>query len=155
MILTLQASPGCLYTDISRRKKSQSVCQLHHLVDLQKEIDKANHLLKKAIEEDLFTKRGKYATYTATERAKIGKYAAENGNTKACGYFFRVWKRKIPESTVRRLKNEYLKELNEKMAGYDEKECVVTCLPTQPRGRPLLVGDYINFHIIQLIRNNC
>ena len=119
----------------------------------QKEIDKANHLVKKAIEKDLFTKRGKYATYTATERAKIGKYAAENGNTKACGYFFKAWKREIPESTVRRLKNEYLKELNEKrMAGYDEKECTVTCLPTQSRGRPLLVGVELDVAIQDYIR---
>ena len=28
-----------------------------------------------------------------------------------------------------------------KIAGYDEKECVVTCLSTQPRGRPLLELD--------------
>ena len=25
-----------------------------------------------------------------------------------------------------------------KMADYDAKECVVTCLPIEPRGRPLL-----------------
>ena len=47
-------------------------------------------------------------TCTATERVKIGKYS---GNTKACRYFFRVWKRKISESTAR---NKYLKELNER-----------------------------------------
>ena len=33
-----------------------------------------------------------------------------------------------------------------KIAGYDEKECVVTCLSTQPRGRPLLELD-IHVHV--------
>ena len=38
------------------------------------------------------------------------------------------------------------------MAGYDQKECVVTCLPTQPRERPLLVGVELDITIQDYIR---
>ena len=54
-------------------------------------------------------KRGKYATYTATERARIGKFAAENGMTRACKHFSQLWKKSVQEATARRLKNEYVK----------------------------------------------
>ena len=56
VILTLQASPGCVYTDTSRRKKSQECLPTLPPCESslkQKEIvDKANNLEKKAI---LFT----------------------------------------------------------------------------------------------------
>jgi len=42
------------------------------------------------------------------QRAKIGKYTAENGPTKAAKHFTAIWGIHINESTVRRLKSEYL-----------------------------------------------
>ena len=44
------------------------------------------------------SKRGKYATYTAVERARIGRYAAENGTTRASKHFSQLWKKDIPEA---------------------------------------------------------
>ena len=52
-----------------------------------------------------------YNGYSATERAKIGKYAAENGPTRASRHFSEVLEKKVPESTARRLKAEYLTAL--------------------------------------------
>lgn len=40
--------------------------------------------------------RGKYAAYADSQRAKIGKYAAENGTTLACRYFSELLKRNVP-----------------------------------------------------------
>ena len=37
--------------------------------------------------------RGKYDDYTPEQRAQIGKYAAENGPTRAAKHFSQLWKR--------------------------------------------------------------
>ena len=37
--------------------------------------------------------RGKYSSYTAEERARIGGYAAENG---AACHFSKIWDRTVP-----------------------------------------------------------
>jgi hypothetical protein len=50
--------------------------------------------------------RGKYATCTDSERARIGRYAAEKGTTQACRHFSEVFKKNVPETTVGQLKNE-------------------------------------------------
>ena len=54
------------------------------------------------------TPQGKYNSYTREERAKIGKYAAENCATRAARYFSELLDQKITESTVRRLKSAFL-----------------------------------------------
>ena len=46
--------------------------------------------------------RGSYTGYTPEERAKIGRYPAENGPARATRHFT------VPETTTRRLKYEYL-----------------------------------------------
>ena len=52
--------------------------------------------------------RGKYSSYTAEERARIGGYAAENDPTRVARHFSKIWDRTVPETTARRLKQEYL-----------------------------------------------
>ena len=52
--------------------------------------------------------RGKYNSYSPEERAAIGKYAAENGATRAAKHFSRTLGQTVNESTTRRLKGEYL-----------------------------------------------
>ena len=54
-----------------------------------------------------------YNKYTPDQRAMIGRYAAENGPTRAANHFTKILKMKIPKPTVRRLKKEYLVRLNE------------------------------------------
>ena len=64
--------------------------------------------------------------YSDELRAKIAKYAAENGNCRA------VAKYNVPESTVRNFKKEYLCKLKEMKS--------VTSLPVKKTGRPLKLG---------------
>lgn len=45
-------------------------------------------------------KRGGYGHYTDKQRAKIAKYAFENGNTYAAKHFSKLMERKINESTL-------------------------------------------------------
>ncbi len=63
----------------------------------------ANHKNKKKVEPC-----GKYNDYSSEERMQIGKYAAENGPTKAATHFSQLFERRVLESTMRRLKCEYL-----------------------------------------------
>ena len=69
-----------------------------------------NEEVKRTMEQDGTSKkgRGKYNDYTAEERAKIGKYAAENGPARAVRHFSKILNKKLPETTARRLKSEYL-----------------------------------------------
>ena len=108
----------------------------------QLEIDKTNKLVKAVLDKQdegdhtEQSKHGKYAIYTTVERARIGKYAAENGTTRACKHFSQLWKRDVPEATVRHLKNEYLKQLSQQK----HTGMLVESLSTKQKGRPLLVG---------------
>ena len=49
--------------------------------------------------------------YTAKEKAEIGKYAVENGPTQAARCFSEQLGHKVPESSARRFKSEYLQKL--------------------------------------------
>ena len=55
-------------------------------------------------------KRGTYLVYDDQLRAKIGRYAAENGNKATVEKFSAELAHAIPESTVRNMKKSYLKE---------------------------------------------
>ena len=119
----------------------------------QKDINAANALVKKTVESTKSDGRGRYVTYTALERARIGKYAAENGTTRACRYFSELFKRNVPETTVRRLKCEYVNALSEKRSnGKKGIDCEVSTLPLKPRGRPLLLGPELDVAIQDYIK---
>ena len=85
----------------------------------------------------------KYNTYTPQQRAEIGKYAAEYGNTRAAKHFSTVLDCKISESTARRLKKEYLQALAETSNG-ESRGHVVDSLPRKSQGRPLFLGREID-----------
>ena len=86
--------------------------------------------------------RGKYSDYTPEDRAKIGKYAAENGPARAVRHFSSVLGMKVPETTARRLKSEYLLKIKEvHVIGDENANPVVTSLPTKRQGRPLLLSQ--------------
>ena len=48
--------------------------------------------------------RGKYNAYTAQERARIGKYAAEHSPAKTVRHCSKLLGRPVPETTARRLR---------------------------------------------------
>ena len=118
----------------------------------QKEIQHVNKVVKRTLDEDsskTVKKKGKYNSYSPEDRARIGKYATENGPTKAAAHFSKVLDCKINESTARKFKSEYLNEIKKMVHDdvddyrYDGK-LVVSALPTKPQGRPLLLGKELD-----------
>ena len=95
-------------------------------------------------------KRGKYQHYSAEKRAKIGKYASENGNSKAINHF----KEELPtlrESTVRTFKQAYQKRLREeKKKGNTDVTVIATLSDT--RGRPSILRE-LDSKIISLLKS--
>ena len=63
-------------------------------------------ILKKSSSSDKHRK--KYNDYTPEEKARIGRYAAENGPARAVQHCSKEIGKSIPETTARRLKLEYL-----------------------------------------------
>ena len=67
----------------------------------QGDIEAAQKSISKAIDvaSDKSHQRGKYNSYTPEQRARIEKYAPENGATRAAKYFTAAWGISIYEST--------------------------------------------------------
>ena len=101
--------------------------------------------------------RGKYNDYTPEERAAIRMYAVENGPGRACKHFTKVLEKNVPESTARKLRAEYLRQLKTEVETEDAKSCSpctsINILPTKRQGRPLLVGQKLDETIQGFIRN--
>ena len=84
--------------------------------------------------------RGEYEKFSADEKARVGKRAAEHSVLATICHFSKVYQdHPLKESTVRGWKKQYNREvLKLRKAG---KEVVVRELIYQKRGRPLLLGD--------------
>lgn len=95
-------------------------------------------------------KRGTYNVYSPEIRAKIGKYAVENGVMNASRHFTSELGSPVRESTIRNLKKAYMKSR-------DKTPCRrVLELPKGDRGRPLMLGKYdelVQNHIRKLRLN--
>ena len=78
-------------------------------------------------------KRGNYNHYSPEIRAKIGKYASENGDLKDINHF----KAQIPNLTI---KKTYMKELREKKKR-ENTEAEVISIPHDTLGRPLILHE--------------
>ena len=100
--------------------------------------------------------RGKYYYCIPEERAAIGMYAAENGPGRACKHFTKVLEKNVPESSARKLRAEYLRQLKTEVETEDAKSsspCTsIKVLPTKRQGRPLLVGQKLDETIQGVIR---
>ena len=95
-----------------------------------------------AIDKEIMTtkkERDTYQKWTPTDRFKIGKYAAENGNSAAVRKFKDEFPR-LNESTVREFKKRYTAEVAN---AAKEKREVKEAIPrySSETGRPLLLGD--------------
>ena len=85
-------------------------------------------------------KRQFYAHYSGEMRAKIGTYAAENGNKKARKHFSKDFP-VLKESTIRNFKKKfYVKLAEERKAGNTQ----VICIPSEVHGRPPILMDLDN-----------
>ena len=65
-----------------------------------------NEVVEKALDET--GKRGKYNKYSPNDRAKIGKYAAKNGATRAARHYSKVMGFSINESTARHVRLQFV-----------------------------------------------
>ena len=129
--------------DTSALKQSSSLTQ--------KEKDVVSDFVSKA-EKEAQRSVG-YNEYTAEERAAIGKYTAENGPAMACRRFSKTLGKKIPESTARRLKNEYLAKVKEEICDGSSPGDPIRLLPTKKQGRPLLLGQELDEVVQEVIRD--
>lgn len=93
----------------------------------------------------------KYTTsFTPEDRARIGKYASENGNAAAVKKFKAT--HEIGESTVRLFKKKYMEEIKKRENPEDE----VTTLPTLRRGRKVMLGEELDAKVknyVLVLRN--
>ncbi|CAC5413807.1 unnamed protein product [Mytilus coruscus] len=79
-------------------------------------------------------KRGDYNNYDDETRAKIARYAVDNGVARASRKFTSDLGRKVSETTIRSMRDTYVKL--KKKVGTE-----LVTLPHSPHGNPLLLGD--------------
>ena len=93
-------------------------------------------------------KRGSYGIFSAKDKAKVAKYASENGVTASLKYFKRTQEfTDLKEPTVRGWVKVYWRELSCLGAA-------VASLPEMPenkQGRPLLLGEDLESQVKQFI----
>ena len=89
------------------------------------------------------SKRGTYERFTAEEKAKIGRRAAEHGVTASVHYFSKVFPgRSLKESSVQTWKTKYLQKITAKRRVGEE--ATVKELAHKKTGRPLLLGENLD-----------
>ena len=81
---------------------------------------------------------GTYTSYKQNVRAKIGKYALENGNERARRHFAKEFPN-LAESTIRYFKKLYQQELEKQRRKPDLQPVAV--ISAKPKGRPPLLLD--------------
>ena len=110
-------------------------------------IAESNKQIREVLQKD--KKRGEYNKLSPEEKAVIGKYASENGVSKAVRHF---QDKNVKDSSVRDWKKLYEKELKErcKLAKLGEVVEVVT-LPVKVCGRPTLLGEKLDKYLQQMI----
>ena len=90
-------------------------------------------------EQSTSRKRKVYSVFSNEQRATIGQYAAENGNTAAVKKFKGDLDNSLGESTVRLFKKQYLAELKQAMKENSPGEVSkVTKITNKPRGRTII-----------------
>ena len=87
-------------------------------------------------------KRQSYAHYSGEMKAKIGKYAAGNGNEKSRKHFSKDFP-DLKKSTIRNFKKKYYVKF--KLAETRKaRNTEVICIPSEVRGRPPILMDLDN-----------
>ena len=94
-------------------------------------------------------KRGPYHKFSPRERAVIGKYAAESGVLAAKRKFSQKLGKNISENTIRGFKVCYETELSRKRSAGEDLS--VKVLPPNKRGRPLMLGEKLDFMVQKYI----
>ena len=95
------------------------------------------------ISDGTLLKRGPYEHFDDEERAQIGRYAAVHRVAAAVRQYQKLFPtRKVKESSVRTWRNNYLRDLE--IRKEEGRKMVVKKLPCKKRGRPLLLGYYLD-----------
>ena len=81
---------------------------------------------------------GTYTSYTAEQRAKIGRYALENGNERARRHFLCQFPN-LKETTIRSFKKAYKQELEKQWKKSNPQP--VLAIPAKPKGHPPILLD--------------
>lgn len=126
--------------------------------ELRKIDESVKRVREKEEKETIAKKRkiGQHNKYSAELRASIGKYAAENGATRAAVCFSKKLEMTINESTARKFKDDYIRELSVtkdrvKLDGKTDSIAPILALPTRQQGRPLLLGKELDDKVQQFI----
>ena len=93
--------------------------------------------VSEAVTNSSGSKRNPYQKWSDKQRFQIGKYAAENGPIAATRKFT-TKQNPLNESTVRRFRNLYKRELEQASKEKREIKSALICIP---RGRPYLLGS--------------
>ena len=89
------------------------------------------------------TGKRKYTSFSAEQRASIGRYAAEHSNAATVKKFKSNFEQGLGESTVRLFKKRYLEELKRANNSVPVGDIpVVIEISVKTRGRPLLLGEF-------------
>ena len=89
------------------------------------------------------TGKQKYTSFSAEQRASIGRYAAEHSNAATVKKFKSNFEQGVGESTVRLFKKRYLEELKRAKNSVPVGDIpVVKEISVKTRGRPLLLGEF-------------
>ena len=92
-------------------------------------------------------KRGRYHDYDEETRAKISKYSALHGPTKAAEHFSKSLGVKLPRTTVQSMAASYRQKL-----ALVKDPAAITALPHLQRGRPKLLNTDIDDHVQSYVR---
>ena len=94
--------------------------------------------------------RGEYRTYTAKERAEIGKRAAVYGISSAIRYYKKINPhRPLPSSSVFDMKVQYQEALSKRKR--DQENVEITELPIK-KGHSLLLGELLDGQLQSYIK---
>ena len=116
-------------------------------------IENMNKEVRK-FDTSLTSSRGAYAKLSSEQQATIAEYAYLHGNAAAVSRFSKELGMAIKESSVRTWKVKYQKELQRKrQAG--KMDLSVKSLPSQKRGRPLLLGEKMDKEVKSYICAVC
>lgn len=117
-------------------------------------MEKINDIVDKDYEDPNVTpnsgrkrKRGEYSHYTPEQKAKIVRFAIDNGNSRAAKHFSESMGRKINESTIRSFKAAY--HFRKAESGKD----IIVAIDSKKCCRPKLLPEPIDKEICEYIKD--
>uniref|UniRef100_A0A0L8GP41 DDE-1 domain-containing protein n=1 Tax=Octopus bimaculoides TaxID=37653 RepID=A0A0L8GP41_OCTBM len=124
-------------------EKQSQVCEVANK-EIQETLDKETTTVLR----DEKRKRGEYTKFTTTEQSDIVRYPIQHGNMADTRHFDKIYGCPVSESTIR----GYVKKLKNELKSTKNIDDVFE-LPPAKRGRPLLLGEDLDNHMIHNIKS--